>query len=190
MNIFNRLLVILASLIALVASAAVLLVTLGVFSPTDLAPSPWFVDRLEPFTQVDGTTQAWTVGICAAVIVASIVLLVAELRPPAREPRRLLVRQDDRGQVTVSRDSVRDIVNWEAGHTDGVMEADSRLGEDAAGLRILCRVALDPEASAPEVAETLQRRIKQSVEHHIGRAVSEVSVATQLSPLDERRRLR
>ena len=53
MNVFNRLLIILLDVAMLVVVSAVLLVALGVARPVDLAPTPWFTDRLVPFTQLD-----------------------------------------------------------------------------------------------------------------------------------------
>jgi len=190
MNLFNRLLIILASLIILVSAAMVLLVTLGAFAPADLAPSAWFQDRLTPYAHLDSTTSNWTVGISIAVIVASLLLLGLELWPRSSGPRRLVIKQDGLGQVTMTRNSIRDIVNWEASQTEGVMEAQSRVADESDGLRIFCRVTLDPEADAPEVTQTLQERIKNSVEHHVGRHVSHVAIDTQVAPLANHRRVR
>ena len=190
MNLFNRLLIILASLIILVSAVMVLLVTLDIYAPADLAPSAWFQDRLTPYANLDSTTSDWTVGISIAVIVVSLLLLGLELWPRSSGPRRLVIKEDGLGQVTMTRNSIRDIVNWEASQTEGVMEAQSQVEEESDGLRIVCRVALDPQVDAPEVTHTLQERIKTSVEHHVGRHVSQVAIDTQVAPLADHRRVR
>jgi uncharacterized alkaline shock family protein YloU len=69
-----------------------------------------------------------------------------------------------------------------------VMEVRSRVEEDPAGLRILCRVSVDPNANVPEVTQDLQQRLKAVVEHHLGRPVAEVSVDAQVAPLVSDRR--
>lgn len=190
MNVFNRFLIILASLIILVSAVAVLLVTLNVYGPADLAPSPWFQDRLNTYADLDPTTWNWTVGVSIAVIIASLILLLVEVWPHPQGSSRLLLKRDGLGEITMTRESVRDIVNWEAGQVDGVMEAQSRVFDGPDGLRINCRVSLAPQASVPDATAALQDRIKSAVEHHVGRHVSQVLVDTQLAPLTARARVR
>lgn len=188
MNIFNRLLIILLDLLLVVAAGAVLLTTLGVTQPGQLAPTPWFVDRLVPFTHLDPTTWGWTVGVSIVLLLLGLLLLLFELRPGPREAPQIIVKQDGLGRVRVARDGVRELVDREAGLVAGVMEVSSRVEEQAAGLRILCRLSVDPTKSAPEVTQEVQERLKASVEHHLGRPVAEVRVDTQVAPLVSDRR--
>ncbi len=188
MNVFNRLLIILLDLLLLVAAGAVLLVTLGVTPPEQLAPTPWFVDRLVPFTQLDPTGWSWTVGVSIVLLLVGLLLLFLELRPGPREGPRIMLKQDGLGRVTVARDGVRHLVDREAGRVAGVMEVRSQVEEDAAGLRILCRLSVDPTRSMPEMTQELQERLKAAVEHHLGRPVAEVSVDAQVAPLVSDRR--
>ncbi len=188
MNVFNRLLIILLDLLLLVAAGAVLLVTLGVTPPEQLAPTPWFVDRLVPFTQLDPTGWSWTVGVSIVLLLVGLLLLFLELRPGPREAPRIMLKQDGLGRVTVARDGVRHLVDGEAGRVAGVMEVRSHVEEDAAGLRILCRLSVDPTRSMPEMTQELQERLKAAVEHHLGRPVAEVRVDAQVAPLVSDRR--
>jgi hypothetical protein len=187
-NVFNRLLIILLDLLLLGAAGAVLLVTLGVTPPEQLAPTPWFVDRLVPFTQLDPTAWSWTVGVSIVLLLVGLLLLFFELRPGPREAPRITLKQDGLGRVTVARDGVRHLVDREAGRVAGVMEVRSQIEEDAAGLRILCRLSVDPTRSMPEVTQELQERLKAAVEHHLGRPVAEVRVDAQVAPLVSDRR--
>jgi hypothetical protein len=182
-NVFNRLLIILLDLLLLVAAGAVLLVTLGVTAPERLAPTPWFVDRLVPFTQLDSTGWNWTVGVSLVLLLVGLLLLFFELRPGPREAPRIMLKQDGLGRVTVARDGIRHLVDREAGQVAGVMEVRSQVEEDAAGLRILCRLSVDPTRSMPEMIQELQERLKAAVEHHLGRPVAEVRVDAQVAPL-------
>lgn len=188
MNVFNRLLIILLDLLLLVAAGAVLLVTLGVTPPEQLAPTPWFVDRLVPFTQLDPTGWSWTVGVSIVLLLVGLLLLFLELRPGPRQAPRIMLKQDGLGRVTVARDGVRHLVDREAGRVAGVMEVRSQVEEDAAGLRILCRLSVDPTRSMPEMTQELQERLKAAVEHHLGRPVAEVRVDAQVAPLVSDRR--
>lgn len=190
MNVFNRLLVILADLIVLAGAICVLLVITGAYTPGEIAPTPWFLDRLRPYATLDPTTWNWTLGICIAILVVGLLLLIAELWPGSREPRRLLVKQDGIGAVTVARESVREIADWEAGRVEGVMESASQVTDGSNGLLIHCRLSLAPDASAVEVTQQVQDRVKAAVEHHVGRHVSQVAVDSQLASLSDGRRVR
>jgi hypothetical protein len=183
MGIFNRLLIILLDLLLLVAAGAVLLTALGLTRPEQLEPTPWWVDRLVPFTQLDPTSWSWAVGISSVLLLVGLLLLVLELRPGPREAPRITLKQDGLGHVTVARDGVRELVDREAGRVAGVMEVRSHVEEDPAGLRIRCRLSVDPTGSVPAMTQELQERLKAVVEHHLGRPVSEVSVDTQVAPL-------
>jgi hypothetical protein len=187
-NVFNRLLIILLALLLLIAVGAVLLVVLGLIRPEQIAPTPWFADRLVPFTQLDPTSRNWAVGISIVVFLVGLLLLFLELRPGPREEPRITLKQDGLGRVTVARAGVRDLVDREAGRVAGVMEVRSRVEEDPAGLRILCRISVDPTGSVPEMTQELQERLKAVVEHHLGRPVADVSVDAQVAPLVSDRR--
>jgi len=187
-NVFNRLLIILLDLLLLVVAGAVLLVALGLTRPGQIAPTPWFVDRLVPFTQLDPTTWGWTVGVSIVLLLVGLLLLFFELRLGPREAPRITLKQDGLGRVTVVRDGVRHLVDREAGRVAGVMEVRSHVEEDPAGLRILCRLSVDPTRSVPELTQELQERLKGVVEHHLGRPVAEVRVDAQVAPLMSDRR--
>jgi len=182
------LLIILLDLLLLATAGAVLLTTLGVTQPAQLAPTPWSVDRLGPFTHLDPTTWGWTVGVSIVLLLLGLLLLFLELRPGPREAPQIIVKQDGLGRVTVARDGVGELANREAGLVAGVMEVSSHVEEQAAGLRILCRLSVDPTKSVPEVTQEVQERLKVAVEHHLGRPVAEVHVDTQVAPLVSDRR--
>lgn len=184
MDTFNRWLVVVVDLSLVAAAVIVLLITLGLVSPAALVPTPWLAARLAGLTDLAPATQEWTLATCLVLLVLGFLLLYYELRPAAP---RVMVKQDAMGTVTVARDSIRELVSRESGRVPGVMEVSARVREDRHGLRILERVSIDPGASVLEVTEELQRRVKVAVEHHLGRPVAEVSVATQVAPLSNRR---
>ena len=188
MNVFNRLLIVVLDLLLLIAAGAVLLTAVGVVKPQQLAPTPWLRDRLVPFTQLDPTSWNWTVGASIVLLLLGLLLLFFELRPGPREAPRITLKQDGLGRVTVARDGVRKLVDREAGQVAGVMEVRSRVEEDSEGLRILCRLSVDPTKSVPEVTQELQERAKIAVEHHLGRPVAAISVDAQVAPLAPDRR--
>lgn len=183
MNIFNRVLIVLLSLATGIAAVAVLLVTLGAVEPVQLAPTVWLRERLEPFTSLSEANQAWTIGVCTALLLIALALLVLELKPPARRDKQMVLRDDTLGRVTVSRDGVAELARREAARIAGVWEFEPEVFEDSRGLRIRGRASLDPESNVPALAELVQERVKASVEQHLGRPVADIQVETQLTPL-------
>jgi hypothetical protein len=192
MNTFNRLLIILLALVVLVAAGGVLLTTLRLTQPAQIAPNPWFADRLGPFAQLDPTSWGLSVGVCVGLIVVALVLLFLELRPEPRPPARITLKADGLGRVTVPLDSVQKLVDWEAGHMPGVTRARSQVTEGLDGLQILCRVSVAPASSVPDLTRELQERLKSVVQHDVGLAVTQVSIDARLAPpvVTDRRRQR
>jgi uncharacterized alkaline shock family protein YloU len=185
MNLFNRLLILLLSLLVLAGAAVVLLAMLGAAQPEHLVPTPWVRDRLDVLVQLDPAGRARTISASVVALLLAIVLALLELRP-ARRDARLTLKQDALGQVTVAHEVVRELVRREGRRIAGVMAVHPRLDVDRGELRIRCRVSVDPTASLPELTQQLQDRVKASIEHHLGRPVAEVSVDTQLAPLVDR----
>jgi hypothetical protein len=190
-DLFNRLLIIVLAVAVLAAAGAVLLITLGVMQPTQVAPAgTWLVDRLVPLTELDSTSRALALGVSAALIVLALLLLFLELRRGARAARQITLKEDALGRVTVTLDEVRRLADSEAGRVRGVTSARSRVAKDQPGLRISCRVSVDPASSIPDMSQELQERLKAAVEHHVGLAVTQVSVDAQVPPMATSRRYR
>jgi hypothetical protein len=191
MALFNRLLIILLALVLLVTALAALLTTLGVIQPAQLAlAGSWFVDRVLPFSQLDPTTGSLTVGVCLVLILLALLLLFLELRPGPRESRRITLTDDDLGRVTVALDGLRELADREARRVEGVLTARSKVEQEPPGLRIACRVSVDPAISVPDMTQALRERLKTAVEHHVGLVVSHVSVDAQVARLATNQRHR
>jgi hypothetical protein len=189
--LFNRLLIIVLALAVFVTAGAVLLTTLGVIDPAQLASAgPWFVDRLVPFTQLDPTNRSLTLGVCLALMVLALLLLFLELRQGSRGARQITLKEDALGRVTVTLDEVRQLADHEAGRVPGVTNARSHVQTEPPGLSISCRVSVDPAGSIPDMTDELRERLKAAVEHHVGLAVTQVSVDAQVPPMATNRRHR
>ena len=124
------------------------------------------------------------------LLLVGLLLLFLELRPEPRAAPRITLKEDGLGRVTVARDGVRELADREAGRVAGVMTVRSQVEEDPTGLRILCRISVDPASSVPEMTQELQQRLKAVVEHHLGLPVAQVSVDAQVAPLVSDRRPR
>src|SRR5262245_10729034 len=145
MNVFNRVLVTVIALLAIASAVCLLLMT------SQLAPASWSDNLLALAWQSDPVVRNWTMTVCFVTIAIGLLLLVLELRSALRR-RRLLLKDDGLGQVTVSLRGVEDLVRREAIRLPGIVNVSSRVSEAEDGLHILERVAVAPEANIPEVS--------------------------------------
>ena len=184
MNIFNRILAILLALLLVVGGVLALLSALGL-PDIQAFGTPWIQDGLRRLTQPNLRSLAVIVSLLA--LLGGLLLLILELMPSQREPAAMALKQDELGRITVTRQGVQELVNREADRVDGVNQVRSQITEDKNGLRILCRLSVNPTANVPELAEEVRQRVKTAVEHHLGQPVAEVGVQTQLASANGRR---
>jgi uncharacterized alkaline shock family protein YloU len=190
MNVFNRIIMILLSVAAIAFSSIVFLLVGGVIRPSQVSPGGFLLGLWGLFAQLNSTNATITAVVFALVVIVAVILLIFELNILGREPAQFVVREDGLGKVTVARSSVRKLVGYEAAAVPGVIETRQAVEKGRDGLRVHIRALLLPEVDAPEVGHILQEKVQKSIQGHIGLPVTEVQVATQLEPLDRRRRRR
>ena len=191
MNIFNRIVMILASLFVFAFGGIIFLMLSGVMVPNN----PYLRDLIGLYTAaravalLRGASGNLPTIIALIAAVVGLVILVLELLPVGRlfrrpEAKQYVVRHDELGQVTVERPMVSALVQHEVETTPGVLRAESPSIKDGAdGLHVATRAALAWDADAPSVGQNLQERIKESVQTHLGLPVAEVRVTAQSVPL-------
>jgi uncharacterized alkaline shock family protein YloU len=190
MNVFNRIIVILLSLAAIAFSIIVFLLVGGVVRPTQVSPGGLLLGLWSLFAQLNPTNATIAVVVFALVVIVALILLILELNIIQREPAQFVVRGDSLGKVTVARSSVRKLVGYESATVPGVIETRQTVDKGRDGLRVQVRALLLPEVDAPAVGHTLQEKLQQSIQGHIGLPVAEVQVATQIEPFEKPRRRR
>jgi len=188
MNVFNRSFMILLSLIAIAFSIIVFLLVGGVVRPTQVSPGELLLGLWSFFAQLNPTNATIAVIVCALVVIVAVIVFILELNILGREPAQFVVREDSLGKVTVARSSVRRLVGYESMTIPGVVETRQTVDKGRDGLRVQVRALLLPEVDAPAVGQTLQEKVQQSIQGHIGLPVTEVQVATQLEPFEKPRR--
>ena len=190
MNVFNRSIMILLSVVAIAFSSIVFLLVGGVVRPSQVSPGGFLLGLWGLFAQLNSTHATIAAVVCALVVIVAVILLIFELNILGREPAQFVVREDGLGKVTVARSSVRKLVGYEAAAIPGVIETRQTVEKGRDGLRVHIRALLLPEVDAPEVGHILQEKVQKSIQGHIGLPVTEVQVATQLEPFDKPRRRR
>jgi uncharacterized alkaline shock family protein YloU len=190
MNVFNRIIVILLSLVAIAFSIIVFLLVGGVVRPTQVSPGGLLLGLWSFFAQLNPTNATIAVVVCALVVIVALIVFILELNIINREPAQFVVQEDSLGKVTVARSSVRKLVGYESATVPGVIETRQTVDKGRDGLRVRVRALLLPEVDAPAVGHTLQEKVQQSIQGHIGLPVAEVQVATQIEPFEKPRRRR
>ena len=190
MNVFNRIIVILLSLVAIAFSIMVFLLVSGVVRPAQVSPGGFLLSFWSLFAQMNQANATTAAVVCALVVIVALILIILELITIRGESAQFVIRQDSMGTVTVARESVRRLVGYESKAVPGIVETRQAVDKGRDGLHVRVRALLLPEVDAPEVSHNLQEKVQQSIQGHTGLTVAEVQVATQLEPFEKPRRRR
>lgn len=191
MNIVNRVVMIVASVLVFAFGAITFLLLTGIVVPRNsyLRDILAAYRALQAIALLRGTADNTAIIIALLLALVGLAVLVLELWGPVgqvfrkREAKHYVVRHDPLGEVTVGRSAVRDWVQHDAESVPGVMHAEPEVKAGKDGLRVATRVSLAWDADAPSVGQVLQERIKESVQTHLGLPVAEVRVTAQTAPL-------
>ena len=191
MNIVNRVIMIVASLLVFAFGSITFLLLTGIVVPQNsyLQDILAAYRAFQALALLRGAASNTLTIISLVVALVGLAVLILELWGPVRqvfrkrEAAHYLIRHDALGEVTVGRSTVRDWVQHDAETVPGVVHAQAAVREGKDGLRVATRVSLAWNAEAPTVGQVLQERIRESVQTHLGLPVSEVRVTAQAAPL-------
>ena len=190
MNVFNRIIVILLCLMAIAFSIIVFLLVGGVIRPTQVSPNGFLAGLWSFYSQLSPTNATIAAIFFALTLILSLAIIILEFVNIRSRADHFVVSEDSLGKVTVARSSVRKLVGYEAKSVPGVIETRQSVDKGRKGLRVQVRALLFPEVNAPDVGHTLQEKVQQAIQRHMGIDVTEVQVATQLDPFDKPRKRR
>lgn len=118
-------------------------------------------------------TNPWESLVVAVVLL--LLGLVLFMRP--REiPERSFQTSAKGGNVRISQDALREIIERSATALPGVLQVKSKLKERKDGLEILVSCQFERDERIPQTAEELQAKVKEDVELYTGIKVTEVKV--------------
>lgn len=191
MNIVNRVIMIVVSLIVFVFGATTFLLLTGTVVPANqtLRDVLSLYRALQAIALLRGASSNTAIIIALVVALIGLAVFIFEIWGPIRRlagsdrSKRYVVRQDALGRVTVDRAMVQNWVQHEAETIPGVVHAEPDVRDGKDGLRVDTRASIAWDASAPGVGQALQERIKDSVQAHLGLPVAEVRVSAQTAPL-------
>jgi uncharacterized alkaline shock family protein YloU len=192
MNVVNRVIMIVASLIVFAFGTIIFLLLTNIIIPSNsyLRSVLALYSAWQSVALVKGMSANGLIIISFIIGLIGLIFLILELMPlrrifgRRRESKQYIVHQDPLGEVTVARSMVTDLVQHEAAGVPGVTQVieDPQVKDSPNGLRVSTRAAVSWDANAPGVGQMLQERIKDSIQTHLGLSVAEVTVATQAAP--------
>ncbi len=191
MNIVNRVIMIVISLVVFSFGAITFLLLTGIVIPANQALRNLLAlyRAFQAVALLRGAPNNAAIIISLLLALIGLVLLVVELWNPVKsafgstQGKSYVVRQDAVGRVTVGSTMVRDWVQHEAEATPGVVHAKPTVKDGKGGLHVSTLASIAWDADAPSVGQMLQERIKDSVQTHLGLPVAEVRVSAQTAPL-------
>lgn len=176
MSLFDRLLLILHSLVVAVLSAVVALAGAGA------ASLEWVWE---------GPHLRWTVaGIGLFLFLVSLRLLFSAMRRPKDEG---VDRLTEFGYIRISPETLENIASKAARGVKGIRDLTARVrfsGDSPSSVGIGLKITVDGETPIQLLSEELQRTVKQQLEEIAGVEVSQVSVLVKDTVQPERLRVR
>ncbi|MGE5618070.1 MAG: alkaline shock response membrane anchor protein AmaP [Sphingomonadaceae bacterium] len=170
MNLFNRILV---SLILLVFIVATLLVS--------LLPRPVIETLRDVLTAaslgLDSSAQLVGAAIGLAAAGAAFLLLLAELRPSARQS--VVVTQGAAGTAELTNDSVAMRVKRVAETVAGVREAQPSVRSHGKAVDVLLRLSTDADLDLPKKSEEVLQAVRDEIENKMGIQIKSLKVTVK-----------
>ncbi len=122
----------------------------------------------------------WEAGLVGSIFfLVSIRLLLAGLRSRARGEKDTIIHHTDMGDVHISLEAVKNLVEKTARHTRGVRGVKVSVNHDAQGLKIYLKSVVSPESNVPTVSEEIQKRVHEYIKNTVGVEPADVRILVE-----------
>lgn len=168
MNTFNRVVIVILLLIAIVActiSSVLPIRTVDTLS-RQLDGLADFFERLRPIIRIP-------LGILVALTldVVFVLLIILEIR--RRAPKSIQVEQTSGGEVKISVASIADRLNYEVDQLPGVLRSKSSVAAKRGGVTVELDVEMAAKLDVPQKAEQIVETARRVVEETMGLKLSQ-----------------
>jgi uncharacterized alkaline shock family protein YloU len=109
----------------------------------------------------------------------SIRLLLAGLRTRSHKEKDPIVHHNEMGDVHVSLDAVKNLVDKIARHTRGVRGVKVIVSNDIQGLKVSLNAVISPESNVPTVSAEIQRRVHDYIKNTVGVELADVHILVE-----------
>lgn len=118
----------------------------------------------------------WEVGFVGVLFfLVSVRLLLAGMRTRNGE-RETIVHHLDMGDVHISLDAVKNLVEKTARHIRGVRNVKVVVGHNEQGIRIRIKAVVSPESNVPSVSVEMQKRVQEYVKNTVGVELIDIQI--------------
>ena len=120
----------------------------------------------------------WEAGLVGAVfLLISIRLLLAGMR--SRRVKDTIVHHNEMGDVHISLDAIKNLVEKTSRSTRGVRGVKVRVSNNSKGLRVSLKAVVSPEVHVPSVSAELQQRIHDYIKNTVGVELADVEIVVE-----------
>lgn len=166
MGTFDRIILCIYTLLSAFVSLGVVLLSLRLI-PLELV-----------WTGISHIIGQWEVGLAGAIfLLISIRLLLASAR--TRHAKDTIVHHTDMGDVHISLDAIKNLVEKTARHTRGVRGVKVRVTHDGQGLKVYLKAVVSPENNVPSVSEDLQKKVHEYIKNTVGVELVDVQILVE-----------
>jgi len=127
------------------------------------------------WTGISHISGQWEAGLVGTVfLLISIRLLLAGMR--TRLVKDTIVHHNDMGDIHISLDAIKNLVEKTARHTRGVRDVKARIQRDGEGIKVSIKAVVSPEVHVPSVSAELQQRIHEYIKNTVGVELTDVGI--------------
>jgi len=166
MGIFDRIILSIYTLLLALLSLGVVLLSVRLIS------LEWV------WTGILHINGRWEAGLLGMVFfLVSLRLLLAGIR--TRRVKDTIVHHTDMGDVHISLEAVKNLVEKTARHTRGVRGVKVRVNHDGQGLKVVLKAVISPENNVPNVSEELQKKVHEYIKNTVGVQLVDVQIIVE-----------
>ena len=130
------------------------------------------------WTGISHISGQWEAGLVGAVfLLISIRLLLAGMR--SRKAKDTIVHHNEMGDVHISLDAIKNLVEKTSRHTRGVRGVKVRVSNHSKGLKVALKAVVSPEVHVPSVSAELQQRIHEYIKNTVGVELADVEIIVE-----------
>ncbi|MCX7781020.1 MAG: alkaline shock response membrane anchor protein AmaP [Negativicutes bacterium] len=125
--------------------------------------------------QIKGRWEAALVGFVFFLV--SVRLLLAGLR--SRRSKETIAHHTEMGNVHISLDAVKNLVEKTARHTRGVRGVKVSVAQEGQGLKVFIKAVVSPESNVPAVGNEMQQRVQEYIRNTVGIEAVDIHVLVE-----------
>lgn len=130
------------------------------------------------WTGISYINNRWETGLLGMVFfLVSLRLLLAGIR--TQRIKDTIVHHTDMGDVHISLDAIKNLVEKTARHTRGVRGVKVRVHHDGKGLKVTLHAVISPENNVPNVSEEIQKRVNEYIKNTVGIQLIDVQIIVE-----------